>query len=92
MKIFNILFEKNKDPYGHKLVPTGTDPETGAVSSKVEYTPLRRVKANLDSMNDNFIEAVRNHPNDPKLLELQQTFEKFKRDFNRHTNKVYGRI
>ena len=43
-------------------------------------------------MNENLIEAVRNHPNDPKLLELQQTFEKFKRDFNRHTNKVYGKI
>lgn len=92
MKIFNILFEKNKDPYGHKLVQTGIDTETGAVSSKVEYTPLRRAKINLEMMNEDLIEAVREHPNDPKLLELQKTFESFKRDFNRHTNKVYGKI
>ncbi len=92
MKIFNILFEKNKDPYGHRLVPKGVDPETGAASSDVVYTPLRRVKVNLDMMNEDLIEAVREHPEDPKLLELQKTFESFKRDFNRHTNKVYGKI
>lgn len=91
MKIFNLLFEKDKEPYGHKLTPVSYDPETGAYSSKVEYTPLRKVKTRLKEMNDDLIDVVKDYPEDANLLKLQQEFESFKRSFNRYTNKVYGR-
>ena len=92
MKLTKILLEDKKDPYGHRLIPKSFDPETGSYSSDVEYTPLRNVKKNIEELHQDFLDALKDHPQDAELLRLQTIFAKFKMAFNKHTNKVYGKL
>ena len=95
MKLTKIVLEENKGkkrPYGHTLIPKSFDKETGTYTSDVEYTPLRNVKKNIEDLHQDFLAALKDHPEDTKLQDLQATFAKFKTAFNKHTNKVYGKL
>jgi len=50
MKLSDLLLEDDnseKGPYGFEFGDTEVDPETGGITSKVTYTPLRNLKVGI---------------------------------------------
>jgi hypothetical protein len=88
MKIKDILKEDEED---FKLTKTSTDPETGQISWDVEYTPMVRLRKEVEELYDAFKGTVKKYPDDQKLEKFFEVYSSFKRQFKAHVNRKYGR-
>ena len=87
MKLTNIIFEE--DALGFKTTKTAVDPETGQITWDVEYTPLIKIDAELESLAIELDSAVKKHPKDEKLQQYNEFFKNFKKSFRTHVTKHY---
>jgi len=95
MKLSDLLLEDDnseKGPYGFEFGDTEVDPETGGITSKVTYTPLRNLKVGIAKNDQDFKAVVRKYPDDERLLKLYEEYVSFKRRFNRYTNLKFGKL
>lgn len=67
------------------------DQETGAMTWKVEYTPLLSLNKNLDKVYSDFQEVARKNPNDVKLQEYLDAFALLKKGLRFHITRNYGK-
>jgi len=67
------------------------DPETGALTWKVDYTPLKSLDVNLEKIYTDFQKAAEKHPEDKKLQTFLETFSLFKKLLRRHITQTYGK-
>jgi hypothetical protein len=88
MKIKDILKEDQED---FKFTKTGTDPETGQVSWDVEYTPMIRLRKEVEELYEAFKKTLGKYPDDQKLEKFFEVYSSFKRQFKTHVNRKYGR-
>ena len=93
MKIQDILKEDkwNQDSTDFKSKKTGVDPITGTHSWDIEYTPLIQLRREVGELYDAYKNTIRKYPEDQKLDELFNIYSKFKRAFNTHVNRKYGK-
>lgn len=96
MKLSDLLLEDDdkfeKGPYGFEFGDTEVDPETGAITSKVTYTPLRSLKLGITKNDKDFKDVIRKYPDDQELMKLYNEYRNFKLRFNRYTNLKYGKL
>lgn len=92
MKIKDILEQDWKqDSPEFKSRQTDIDPETGAVSWNIQYTPLVGVDKAIEKAHTEFKDALKKYPNDEKLDKLFEIFTSFKREYRKHVTRKYGR-
>lgn len=88
MKIKEIIKE---EPDSFKLVDKQVDPETGAVSHKVVYSPIVDLRREVEELHDAFKRTLRQYPEDQKLEQFYDVYASFKRQFKTHVNRKYGK-
>lgn len=88
MKIKDILKEDRED---FKTTKTGKDPVTGQITWDVEYTPMIRLRKEVEELYQAFKETTKKYPDDQKLEKFFEVYSSFKRQFKTHVNRKYGR-
>lgn len=88
MKLVDIIKEED-DKFTTKQ--TDYDKITGQYSWDVEYTPLKSIDKELDSIYEDFKEVLKKYPNDVKLDKLFSIFSLFKKQLRTHISLKYGR-
>lgn len=88
MKIKDLL---NEDNDNFKLTDKKVNPETGQISFNVEYTPMIRLRKEVEELYDAFKDTLQKYPEDQKLEKFFDVFASFKRQFKTHVNRKYGR-
>jgi len=84
-KLFTEVDRRNRG----KIVPTGYDPETRTFFSKVEYTPLKDLRTNMEEFEKDFEKAIKQYPDDTKLADYLQALKKFNRGLRSHITRNY---
>ena len=87
MKLQDIINESDS----FKTTKTHIDPETGAITWDVEYTPLVKIDRELETMVSQLDAAVKQHPDDEKLQKLADTFRNWKKVFRSHVTRRYSK-
>ena len=90
MKLKDIILEAD-DALGFKTTKTDVDPETGAITWDVEYTPLIKIDRDLENIAAELETAVKKHSDDVKLAQYNELFKNFKKAFRSHVTKHYGK-
>lgn len=93
MKIKDLLKEEswNQDSPDFRSKQTGIDPETGAVSWDIQYTPLKGVDDAIEKAYTDYKTILKKYPEDQKLEQLFNVFSAFKKAYRTHVNRRYGK-
>lgn len=67
------------------------DPETGAVSHTVVYTPMVTLQREVEELYEAFKRTLKQYPEDSKLEKFFDVYASFKRQFKTHVNRKYNK-
>lgn len=88
MKIKEIIKE---EPDAFRLTDKEVDPETGAITHRVVYTPIVELRREVEELYDAFKRTLKQYPEDQKLEQFFDVYASFKRQFKTHVNRKYGK-
>jgi hypothetical protein len=87
MKLLKILAEQPKR--GFDTEQSSTNPETGAVTWNVVYTPIVSLDRAMQKMYDDFADTIKQYPNDAKLEQMFYDFASIKKNLRTHITRKY---
>jgi hypothetical protein len=87
MKLLKILTEQESRKFDTEQ--SSTDPETGAVTWNVVYTPLISLDKAMQEMYEDFADTIKEYPNDNRLQELFKEFANTKKALRTHITRTY---
>jgi hypothetical protein len=89
IQLRNILKEEVTPRTTFTTNQQGIDPETGQIKWDVKYHPAKGLEKGLEDLKEQMELLIRQNPKDLKLIELYDTFRKYKKILNTHLNKQY---
>jgi hypothetical protein len=87
MKLLKILVEEETRRFDTEQ--SSTDPETGAVTWNVVYTPLISLDKAMQRMYEDFADTIKEYPNDVRLEQMFYDFANIKKNLRTHITRKY---
>jgi len=87
MKLLKILVEQSER--GFDTEQSSTDPETGAVTWNVVYTPLTSLDRAMQKMYEDFADTIKEYPDDIRLEQMFYDFANIKKNLRTHITRKY---